>query len=438
MKQIHSALIAALLLAQTAMTEPSAARGGNHEDGGGEGGVHRGGGGHAFPGAHFAGAHAGYANHYDNYGRWGRNRYAGQASWDGWARPRNRFHRYGWGGWYQPASGGAGYAYVNREQQAIDEEGNLYPAAPYNVGALGLSAYDAGISASQVVSAEIKTRPDIEPTRMKPVNTKSVYKLGPDVDILESGNVAVRLNDDTFLLVDSKQTLVVNQKTGVPAIALYTDPLLLFNIAYELKRQSMGLHAAMINSIDVNSSTSATKPSVENMEWTLEQLQKAKSKLGPVPDTPPKQAPDPVPDAIELFASVWLLKDGSYVLYKQLDGSLVYMDSKGTFADRGKTARQAPYPDTFELSIYGFLKTLIADYQPTMKRLAEDKDDTEWALSKLNEVNETNDDKVETAKRLEQAVARSERRLGIIDSQLNSMPDEVDAAKKALSMLEKT
>ena len=420
-----------------------------------------GGGGHRFPGGSYAGAHCGFHNHYDNYGRWGGNRMYAPGAWGGWARPRNRWWNTGWGGWSEPYYGGPGAGYVPGSQP-VDEEGTVYPAANYNVGALSLGAY-AGHSASETVSAEIKKKPDIEPIRMKAVSTKSVYKLGPDTDVLETGNVAVRLNDDSFLIVDSKQTFVVDQKSGVPTIALYTDPLLLWNLSHELKRQSLGLKASMMSKIaatktsnidqrrtgdtkstsektsETGSSSSSSKGTeVENMQWIIEQLDKAQAKLGDVPPQPPSKIPDPVPDCVELFASVWLLKDGSFILYKQQDGSLVFLNSHGTYSDRGKTARSVAYPDTFELAVYGYLKTLVNEYKPTVSKLTEDKEDTEWALSKLKEISDPEVDQLESQRRLAEAVARSERRLDVIQKQILVMPDEVDAAKKALAALDKS
>jgi hypothetical protein len=418
--------------------------------------------GRGFPGRGFAGNHCGYRNHYDNYGRWGRNRFDGVGAWGGWGRPNNRWIRTGWGGWAAPYYGGPGYGY-DRNAQSVDEEGTVYPSTNYNVGSIDLGAY-AGHSASETVSAEIKSKPAIEPVRMKPVSTKSVYKLGPDTDVLDNGSIAVRLNDKTFLLVHSEQTLVVDQKTGVPSMALYTDPLLLWNLSHEIKRQSLGLKASVMSKQsaltastdgaasvagqDIGAGTGSAPPpatgaskaaqEIENMEWTLEQLDRAQTKLGKVPDQPPNQAALPAPDMVELFASVWLLKDGSLISFKQPDGTLVYMNNKGTFCDRGKTARSVAYPDTFELAVYGFLKTLINEYKPSISKLNEDKEDTEWALSKLAEVSDPEVDQLESQRRLAEAVSRSERRLSVINSQIRIMPDELDAAKRALAMLDKT
>lgn len=383
---------------------------------------------HRFPGNGFAGAHCGFPNHYDNFGRWGANRMSAPGAWGGWARPGNRWVRTGWGGWSEPYYGGPGSGYIPGSQP-VDEEGTSYPPVNYNIGPLSLGQY-AGHSAAETVSAEIKKKPDIEPARMKAIPTKSVYRLGPDTDVLENGSVAVRLNDNTFLLVDSTQTLVVDQKSGVPSIALFSDPLLLWNIANELKRQSLGLKASTMNK--------SVSDKTKNTAWILEQLAIAEKKLGPVPDNAPSENALPVQDAVELFASVWLLKDGSFILYKQQDGALVYLNDRGTFSDRGKTIRNVGYPDTFELAVYGYLKTLVDEYKPTVSKLADDKEDTEWALSKLKEVSDPDEDKLESQRRLAEAVARSERRLDVIQKQINVMPEEVDAAKKALAILDKS
>jgi hypothetical protein len=417
-------------------------------------------GGHRFPGSGYSEAHCGFHNHYDNYGRWGTGRMYAPGAWGGWARPRNRWWNTGWGGWSEPCYGGPGTGFVPGSAP-VDQEGNVYPSANYNIGGLSLGQY-AGHSASETVSAEIKKKPDIEPVRMNAVSTKSVYKLGPDTDVLDNGNVAVRLNDASFLIVDSEKTSVVDQKTGVPVILLYTDPLLLWNLSYELKRQASGLKASMMSKQatlktsgskqntagDLTSSSqkasasgslapSSKSPESENLEWIIAQLEKAQTKLGEVPEQPPGKDAYPVPDCVELFASVWLLKDGTFILFKQPDGSLIYMNDRGTYTDRGKTARSLPYPDTFELAVYGYLKTLLKEYKPTVSKLTEDKEDTEWALSKLREVSDPEADQLESQRRLAEAVARSERRLDVIQKQIQIMPDEVEAARKALAILDK-
>lgn len=407
MKRFASFLLASLMVVQLAA--PLEARGGR-----------------GFPGAKFSDSHAGYDNHYDNQGHWGRNDLDGYGPWGGWGRPGNRWVNTGWGGWYEPMYGAPGSSY-DSSSQSVDAAGNVYPNQNYNISGIDLGAY-AGHSASETVSAEIKAKPAIEPVRMKPVATKSVFKLGPDTDVLDNGGVAVRLNDDTFLLVAPKQTLVVDQKTGVPSMALYTDPLLLWNLADQLKKQADGLRNTQ-GSVQTNANDSA-----KNIVALLEQ---AYEKLKPIPAKAPTQPANPAPDMVELFAGVWLLTDGSFIVYKQPDGSIVYMNNRGTFSDRGKTARAMAFPDTFETAVFGFLKTLVDQYQPTLSKLDEDKEDTEWALSKLAEVSEPDLEQVDAEQRLAQAVARSERRLTVLTSQIKIMPDEVDAAKKTLTMLDK-
>lgn len=469
MKRFASILLASLMVVQLAA--PLEARGGR-----------------GFPGAKFSGSHAGYDNHYDNQGRWGRNDLDGYGPWGGWGRPGNRWVNTGWGGWYEPMYGVPGSAY-DSSSQSVDAAGNVYPNQNYNISGIELGAF-AGHSASETVSAEIKAKPAIEPVRMKPVTTKSVFKLGPDTDVLDNGGIAVRLNDDTFLLVAPKQTLVVDQKTGVPSMALYTDPLLLWNVADQLKKQADGLRdapgsaqkntnvsaattssapakggdcenattgsagdqtnaktgSAQTNSSDATqtitsdaqtNSNDATQNTNDSAKNIVALLDRAYEKLKPIPAEAPTQAANPAPDMVELFASVWALTDGSFIVYKQPDGSIVYMNDHGTFSDRGKTARAVAFPDTFETAVFGFLKTLVDQYQPTLSKLDDDKEDTEWALSKLAEVSQPDLDQIDAQQRLAQAVARSERRLSVLTSQIKIMPDEVDAAKKTLMMLGK-
>lgn len=450
-------LVSLIFLAQTTAVNDAYAKGGH-------GGGSRGGGRGGERGLGRPGGHAGFANHYDNFGRWGGDRQNYAGSWGGWARPHHRWYQYGWGGWNEPYyAGGPGYGVANWNSQAVDEEGNSSTARSYTLPPIPVPAGGGEVvyqDAAAEVAAEIKTQEEPKKVEYKPVSTKALFRLGPDVDVLSNGSVAVYLNDAMFLLVRETDTLVVQQSNGLPVMALFTDPILKYNLASELKRQSLGLNAAMLAKMSATQSekseasknglnASKTGLEIENLESTIELLKKAKTSLGQVPDQPP----DPTSilldkNAVELFASVWLMKDGSYIVFRHPDGSIKYMNNSGIFAQPASAPLKIAYPSKFEQCIFDYLKKLIGQADSTLTDLKEHKDDTAWALEQLASIDIANEnagtagnttsDSQEAERRLTQAMSRSQRRLSVLSSEINLMPDEIEAAKKTLAMLEKS
>ena len=407
------------------------------------------------------------------------------------------------------------------DYDTVDEEGGMYEGRDYNMPippAVGGGGYTWTSGTAKIKS------PDEVKKAQKPVETvqtHSRYRLGPDADVLDGGHIAFHLTKDAFLYVTSDNTKVVDRKTGQVVMTLATDPTLLWHVASELRRQSLGLKAALLNKTslsdqkkyelltqahlvdsakdktpasealktetkDVTSDkkTDAKDPGysqpkkseeedpsstgeahktirltddqqqfdaneIENLHKTISLLDLTSKNLGKIPEAPPSadEVKGPDPNAIELFASVWLTRDGQFILYRRVNGSIAYINSRGIYSDRGQTPLKEEYPDKFELVVYDYLKKLNDEADSTMAKLKEDQSETEWSLSQLEQQLEEGmkfkpeDDentrrlKEDFSHRLIQATLRSEARLKAIKSQLQSMPIELETAKKAMAMI---
>ena len=424
---------------------------------GGRGGGHRGGfrgrGGRG-RGMRMYGGGGGYRNNYGNQALWGNWGGARGGSWGGWARPQHRFRGYGWGGWSSPYYGaGGGYGYGGYGSYPVDVGGGMYPTSSYSYTPATVSSFtwtSGSVSAVPLKSIEPEAPKDL-------IKYKSKFKLGPDADIIDNGKVAFHLTDDAFLLVSDSKLVAVEQDTGAPAMQLYPDEVLVWHVAQELDQQSLGLQAAqkrksaLLNSPLVKESkdkADALNKELKNIDTTIQLLSDAKKALGKIPQEAPTPVTPPEEGAMEIFASTWMLKDGSMLVIRDADGNYVYMDGRGTYKDSQKTPLKKAYPGKFEKIVFSYLKKLVAESNNTTKNLKDDIDDTQWALEKLKaeleeEYNSTSgkdspdQDIVESKHRIGQAILRSEHRFAAITNQIKTMPGEVEAAKNLIKTLQK-
>lgn len=432
------ASLVSLLISIVSIYQAETRGGGGHRGGGHRGGEFRGG-----PAS--MGERARFEGHYDNMGHWGGwGRRGGPQRWGragGWARPNHRFYGYGWGGWYSPNYAvGSGYALDPVNRQILDDEASMYTASDYAVA--------PGAVYSSIINKKKKNQ-------APKIIYKSRYKLGPDADIIDGGRIAFHLTDGAFLLVDSGQLLVVDQKSGESILALFPDPTLMWHLSSEVKQQALGLSAAMERKKSQTDSKSVVsskelsaklKTEITNLSITIELLSKAKKCIGTVPSDPPAALPPPEKKAIEIFASTWMLADGSLVVIKRKDGSYAYIDGRGIYADKSKSALKQHYPDKFELVVWNYLNGLIKEAPDTNENLKDDFDSTQWALEQLageaynqrkNKGATSDDETAETLGRLTEAIGRTEHRHLAISNQLSTMSEEIEAAKLTLATLKK-
>lgn len=374
-------------------------------------------------------------------------------TWGGWARPHHRFRSYGWGAWDDPyyASAG-GYGCNNYNGGTVDAAGSLYPTYTY-------SYIPATITGSTWSSGTVSAVPikSIEPDDTKEkITFKSKFKLGPDADIIEGGKIAFRLLDDAFLLVNEKNVVVVDQKTGTQAISLYPDEVLIWHLGQELEKQTLGLKSALkaktalLDSSSVKNSTEKNKAlntELENLDKTIYLLETARKNLGTIKEQIPDEDVAPAKGAMEIFASTWMLPDGNLLCARLDDGTYVYLDGKGSYKDSKRTPLKKAYPGKYEVIVFEYLKKLVAESTKTTSNLKDDIDNTQWAIEKLKEELEeeytdkhadTANNTIDESKRsINQAIIRSEHKFAAITNQVETMPGEVEAAKKLIAALEK-
>lgn len=386
------------------------------------------------------------------YGSMGNQLWGSGNSWGGFARPHHRFRNYGWGGWQEPYYGGyGGYGSSNFGMSSIDSGGNFYPSSSFSYVPAAITGYTW--TSGTVSAVPIKS---IEPDDPKErITYKSIYKLGPDADIIEGGNIAFHLTDNAFLLAAQGKLIAVEQSSGYPTISLYPDKVLSWHLSVELDQQILGLKSAqkgkgaLLNSPLVKESKEKTKAlyaELSNLDKTISLLEKARNNLGQIPKTAPEPEKPPEEGATEIFASTWMLPDGKFFVVRVEDGSYVYIDSKGTYKDTKRTPLKKAYPGKFERIVFNYLKKLVKEAKSTTKDLKEDNDNTHWALEQLKAEleEEYNKNKKESTKELvdsqhkiNQAIIRSEHKFAATTNQIVSMPDEVATCKKLIKTLSK-
>lgn len=412
----------------------------------------------------------------DNNGYWGgwgrtrgRKRYG---SWGGWARPHHRFRQYGWGGWSEPRYGGAGgYASENFASHSVDAQGGLYHSAGYSYVPAQTNNYSW--PSANAVSQE-ETEPDKAANK---VEYKTRYRLGPDADIINNGYIAFHLTENAYLLMQPDMIAVVDKSSGYPAMALYPDEVLSWHLIQEIDQQCLGLESRMkqkgtlLNSPSVKNSQEKTRAlykEINNLDSTIGLLHNAKNRLGQLPREAPNPVKPPVKEAFEIFASTWMTKDGTLIISRLNDGSYIYLDGKGIYKDVNKTKLDKSYPGIFKKVVSQYLQKLIKESKSITKNLKDDNEDALWAIEHLkaelleqskktekkddedsrdNQKQKTNKENEKTKNKknqklrakldMNQAINRSEHRLHAISKQIESMPDEVAAAKKMLKVLNK-
>lgn len=499
------------------LTHPDAAYGkGEHGGGGDHGGDHggRGDGGRGDRGDHgdrgFGrhdgfnhgwGDHYSHFNHWSHFGAWGHNwgRY-------GWARP---WHSWGWGGWggwgggwgwsLPVYAGGGGFLNVNlnsnNTNQAVDEEGNTYPARSYNQQgnyqnySYGNSNYNNGPNGNYGSNNNLNNGPNGNytggPDGGGPDNgpdnganggddqtanaddassnpSTADYRLGPDTDILPNGQIAINLNDKAYLLVSQQGTLVMDQASGKPIMSMANDPALLMNLNRELKRQMQGLQSAGQSRQSTNNwsqnagfqNQDDDQAETQNIQAAVDRLNKAMSMLPPAPDQAPAGGGAPVPGAMEVFASTWMSPDGRFVIIKREDGSLAYMNGRNWYSDMGVTPLRQPYPAQFKAVVQSYLQSLVADSSKEQDSLNQEQQQTGQRLQQLQadlaqynadpnadpqqqvQFGATEIPRQAAVRRTRMMITRAQRRMDMLQKQMNALPQETAAATKVLETLQ--
>ena len=247
-------------------------------------------------------------------------------------------------------------------------------------------------------------------------------------------------------------------------MALYPDEVLSWHLIQEIDQQCLGLQSrmkqkgALLNSPSVKSSREKTRAlyrEINNLDATIGLLHNAKNRLGKIPKEAPAPVKPPVKDAFEIFASTWMTKDGTLLIVRLKDGSYLYLDGKAVYKDSNKTKVDKTYPGIFNKVASQYLQKLIKESKTITRNLKEDNEDAQWAIKHLkaellerSKITDKKDSEKDTEKSktkksqklrakldMNQAINRSEHRLHAITEQIESMPDEVAAAKEMIKVL---
>lgn len=463
--------------------------GGDH-GGGGHGGDHGGdhgwhGGDHGWHGGGDRGWRGDHFNHWDHWGRYGH--------WGGWAHGWGGWGGWGccggggWGGWgwgIPYYAGGGGFLnvnlgtggggnnstssttnnYYNNGDQPIDEEGNMYPPRNYNYQPGYVNNYYSQPAGGPPPSGTGSDYGGPSPNQQggQMVASGADFRLGPDADILPDGKIALQLTDQSYMLVTPSGLQVMDQQNGAPIMSLYEEPGLVWQLSSEIHRQSYGLQSAIQSrqgSLSWSGSTGFSQDQqqsnqeIQNLQSSVNLLNLAAGNIGNVPLTRPEPTPPPVQGAFQVFASVWMTPDGNWLILKRPDGSLAYMNGKGWYSDQGQTKLAQPYPAKFKAVVSAYLAKLNQESTSTKQALLQDQqegnDRLQMMQQHLSQIQANNmnspynpaagvDNSVpqpEAARRLNNQIRRTQRRLAAIQNQLNTLPQETAAATKMITQL---
>jgi spermidine synthase len=414
--------------------------------------------------------HYGQWHHWGNWGYWG------------WARPA---YSWAYAPWWGPAYPlGTGYVNLNfGNGQCVDEQGNNYPARTYGLAdTSGADITNTGVPMQTSVTQKMT----------------GDYRLNTGADILANGNVAIPLTDTSYMLLTAQATNVVDQTSGQTIVALYNDPALIRQTAMEIRRQRRSLQRA-IKKKEASQSQSdsmtfqsgnqqnqdanqapASPQEIDNLKSTVALLNKSLHSLGQPLTLAPQGAGQgdetphqgqgqaereelgptqpPVPGAIELMSSVWMLQDGKFLVLKLADGSLAYLNNKGWYLDQGVTPLKHPFPRNFKNVSQAFIAKMVKDSDAEKSSMTQDLNDGKQELAALNQdladyetgpqdsANNGDDDKVdfgheqiprsEAIRRTKVQIALTQRRIDAIQSQFNSLPQELAVSQKMLQTLQ--
>lgn len=344
------------------------------------------------------------------------------------------------GGGFRDADGGAA---------TVDESGSLFPTRRYRYyptyrGYRGYHSYRSGQPASSPAAEET-----------------SAFRLTPEADITNEGQVAIALNETAYLLIDSELAMVVDQQSGEPLIYLERDAAQVWRIAKEIERQRRGLEQTArakqvwvnwVDWLDFAPWTEGDRRELANVQAMAGRLQKARDSLGAVTASQPPLSQPPVAGAFELFSGVWLLPDGSGLALRTPDG-LEFMDGANLYSDQQRAqVVDKTYPAQFKALIAALVGQELKDRSATLTRVQSDLSlartdlaTLERDLAEYTALQRGNSDSyevdygteqipvVEALRRTNDDLARTRQLADLLQRQLTELPMEFTAAEKLLA-----
>jgi hypothetical protein len=293
----------------------------------------------------------------------------------------------------------------------IDEAGNLYPLRHYRV-------------------AQSDNTREVIP---------SSFRLGPQVDLLSDGNIAVPLTESSYFLITPEYTYVIEQANGTVTMRLHSEASVLGLTTTEIDRQYAQVQSGVM--AGANS---------EKLKGAIESLERAKEIFGArdldrVSTSVPQGA-----GVAALFPGVWLIPGGNFVAIKREDASIVYLDREKLYSDLGQTEIDEAYPAAFKSVLVSYLSKMSRDLTANANMVEADRNELQTfkntLAAELSDFEKSSQTEVSFGTRkmaLADAIRltklklnKTEQQIKILDAQINKNPGDIDLIK--LTLLELT
>jgi spermidine synthase len=268
--------------------------------------------------------------------------------------------------------------------QTVDETGTLYPPRSYRYHPRGYY----GRRYRSYRSNPYGSHPS-DPAQQ----ASGIYRLTPEADVLPDGQVVIGLTDSAYLLIGDQVDAVVDRQSGEPLIFLERDPALLRRVATELQRQQLGLQQSAdaklewmrwVDWLQFTPWYEDDRRELQNLREMRDRLEEALRGLGEVPETQPPLPQPPVPGALEVFSSVWLLQDDSALAVKLPENELAFVDGTGWYKDQArKQPREGTYPKGFVPVVVAYLNKNLNDMSATRTRVEQEMSAAQADLTSL-------------------------------------------------------
>jgi spermidine synthase len=293
----------------------------------------------------------------------------------------------------------------------IDEGGNVYPLRHYR-----LAQPDNSVKVAS-----------------------SIFRLGPQVDLLTDGNIAVPLTESAYFLIAPEYTHVVEQANGSVTMRLHSEASVLGLTKTEVDRQCAQLQSGI-----------AVGANAERIKEATESLQKAKEKFAARDLDQVSTSVPQVSSAASLFPGVWLVEGGKFVAIKREDASIVYLDRDKLYSDLGLTEIDGDYPASFKSVLVSYLSKMSRDLTANANMHEADRSELHTfknTLAKeLSDFESSSQTEVSFGTRkiaLADAIRltklklnKTEQQIKILDAQISKNPGDMELIK--LTLLELT
>jgi hypothetical protein len=250
------------------------------------------------------------------------------------------------------------------------------------------------------------------------------------------------LTDRSYLLVTPQAMHVVDQQSGRCAISLQHDANLLGITIAEILRQKLQL----ANAIESGQEFEQFEQSAQPAEAALGYLDQTNELFKGVPLDTASHSVSFVPGGMEVFPSVCMTADGTYLVIRRDGGQNVYLDSANWYSDLGQSPLNEAYPLEFRSIAVSYLSKMIRDSEATQNMLLADKEELATHMTVLGSelrnyeastggvVNfGTRQIAREEAIRLTQlAMRKTERQIQTLNKHLEELPGKVDIARATL------